>query len=584
VRLGSADPEEELVAALLRNLGILILSEVLPEEYDCVLCQTPEVFGRRRCELEREALGVSHPEVAALLLGRWGLSDEITEAIRHQFDPARAAGLPPPIPERTRLLHFAGLVGQLQLTPEHRGLVPDLIGIAGSLGLSIGRLEDFLQPLPEVIAEFASLIQVDIGPCPSLADRLKEATEQLTRITVETAQENLQVRAEIGRMEQARQQTESMFHQAQKMEVVGRLAGGVAHDFNNFLTIIVGYADLLRCSLEPDSPLQEFVTEIKDSAERATALTRQLLAFSRRQQLAPVMLDLNSLIRDMEKMLRRLLGEPITLKCHLGAALPQVRMDPGQVEQILLNLAANARDAMPEGGTFTVATAPYEVTAASEMTGPQLPLGSYALLTVSDTGCGMSDEVRAHLFEPFYTTKEIGKGTGLGLATVYGIVGQSDGLIQVVSAPGQGTQFEIYLPVATEANAVHEPEEPGDSTLRGAATVLLVEDEVSVRHFARRILEGKGFKVLEAGNGQEALTLSKRYRDPIHVLVTDVFMPFLGGIELNHRLAKLRPGIKTLFISGYVDRPFGAPGGPDLNFLPKPFTPRALVQSVEALL
>ncbi len=288
----------------------------------------------------------------------------------------------------------------------------------------------------------------------------------------------------------------------------------------------------------------------------------------------------------MEKMLRRLLGEPITLKCHLGAALPRIYLDPGQVEQIVLNLAANARDAMPEGGTFTIATAPYEVAASLGTTGPHLPPGSYALLTVSDTGCGMSDEVRAHLFEPFYTTKEAGHRTGLGLATVYGIVHQSDGLIQVTSAPGQGTRFAIYLPAAPEATATADAEVREDEAASRAATVLLVEDDASVRHYARRILEGKGFQVLEAGNGQEALMVSKRFRDPIHLVVTDVFMPFLGGIELTQRLAHLRPGIKTLLISGHVDRAFGpgAPGGADVHFLPKPFTPRALLQSVQKLL
>ncbi len=578
------DPEEELVAALLRNLGILILSEAFPREYEPFLSRSLDLFGRQRCEREREVLGVSYPEVSALILKRWGLSEEITEPIRHHLDPDRAAAMPSPIPQRARLLHFASLVGQLQLTPEQPGLAADLIGTAADLGLTGPQLGEFLQPLPRIIAELALLMQVDIGPCQSLTDLLREATEQLTQMTLETAQESLHVREEVGRLEQARREVESCFHQAQKMEVVGRLAGGVAHDFNNLLTVITGYADLLKCSLEPQDPLQEFVDEIKQSADRATALTRQLLAFSCRQQLQPVRLDLNTLIRDMEKMLRRLLGEPITLQCQYDPALPPVFMDPGQAEQVLLNLAANARDAMPEGGTFTITTAACEVPASAGGPAPECPPGRHALLTITDTGRGMSEEVRAHVFEPFYTTKESGQGTGLGLATVYGIIRQSAGFIQVSSTPGQGTRFEIRLPAAEEAATAAEPKAP--DAPRTPATVLLVEDDDAVRDYARRILEGKGFTVLQAGNGEEALTVSAGHPEPIQVVVTDVFMPLLGGIELSRRLTELRPGIKTLLISGRIDGTIGGSTseGPDRGFLPKPFTPGSLLQSVQKLL
>jgi two-component system cell cycle sensor histidine kinase/response regulator CckA len=381
---------------------------------------------------------------------------------------------------------------------------------------------------------------------------------------------------------------EEQLRQSQKMEAVGRLAGGVAHDFNNLLTAISGYSDLLLHRLPDYSTLRRDVEEIRKAGDRAAALTRQLLAFSRRQVLQPKVLDLNGVVTKMGQMLRRLVGEDIGLSIDLSPSLSRVKADPGQIEQVIVNLAVNARDAMPDGGRITIATADAELSPAYAAAHPEVRPGPHVLLSVADTGQGMSDETQAHLFEPFFTTKERGKGTGLGLATVYGIVQQSGGHIRVNSAADRGSTFLVYLP------RVEAPEDGVQGTDRpllphpspGTETVLLAEDEEVLRRLAREILSGNGYKVLEAANGREALLLSEAHRGEIHLLLTDVVMPKMSGRELGERIRLLRPDLRILYMSGYTDDAILRHGilEDGIPFLQKPFTPEALARKVREVL
>jgi two-component system cell cycle sensor histidine kinase/response regulator CckA len=381
---------------------------------------------------------------------------------------------------------------------------------------------------------------------------------------------------------------EDQLRQAQKMEAVGRLAGGVAHDFNNILTAISSYSELLLADLAREDPRRADVEEIRKATERAAALTRQLLAFSRRQVLQLKVVDLNAVISGAEKLLRRLIGEDIALVTRLDRALHPVRADAGQLEQVIMNLAVNARYAMEKGGTLTLETGNVEFT-ASEQTAEQsiVAPGRYALLTVSDTGTGMDAETKRHIFEPFFTTRERGRGTGLGLATVYGIVQQSRGFIWVDSEPGRGAVFRIYFPAATEAAAAAEsPASPAAQPGAGTETILVVEDEDAVRAVACASLRRQGYTVLEAPNARAALEVLAEFSDRIELLLTDVVMPGLSGPALADRLATLRPDTRVLFMSGYTDDAIVRHGilEPGLNFLQKPFTPDILAQKVRQVL
>jgi PAS domain S-box-containing protein len=382
-----------------------------------------------------------------------------------------------------------------------------------------------------------------------------------------------------------RRRLEGQFLQAQKMEAVGQLAGGVAHDFNNLLTVILGYADLLASKLEPGSHKLEELDEIRTAAERAASLTRQLLAFSRQQVLERKVLDVNHLVAGTEKMLHRLIGEDVALVTAFSPALHRVYADAGQLEQVIMNLAVNARDAMPRGGKLTIETANVDLDDTYARRHTTVRPGSYAMIAVSDTGAGMSDETLAHMFEPFFTTKERGKGTGLGLATVYGIVKQSGGSVWVYSEVGKGTTFKIYLPVVEEGVAV-EPTPAEPVSLAGSETVLLVEDEKSVRALSRSILERYGYTVLEAGSGKEGLEVARQFPLPIHLVLTDVVMPEMGGTDLASQLETLRPGVRVLYMSGYTDDAIFRHGllTKGRSFLQKPFTPEALARKVREAL
>jgi two-component system cell cycle sensor histidine kinase/response regulator CckA len=380
-----------------------------------------------------------------------------------------------------------------------------------------------------------------------------------------------------------RRQLEEQLRQSQKMEAVGRLAGGVAHDFNNLLTAILGYSDLVISGLPENSPLRADAEEIRRAGERAASLTRQLLAFGRKQMLEPCVLDLNVLVTNLGRMLGRLIGADVELVTALGPDLWRIRADPGQLEQIVVNLAVNARDAMPQGGKLTIETSNAQLEEADGFEQFTVRSGSYVMLVVRDEGVGMDEETRSRIFEPFFTTKERGKGTGLGLATVYGIVKQSGGYVWVDSEPGRGTAFRIYLPrcepTGDESN--RSAATPSEETPRGTETVLLVEDEDAVRQLARRLLRLRGYTVLEASGGDRALELLTQHVGPIHLLLTDVVMPGMTGLELASRVAALRPDTRTLLMSGHVDR---AALDPSTLLLQKPFTPEGLARKVREAL
>jgi two-component system, cell cycle sensor histidine kinase and response regulator CckA len=393
------------------------------------------------------------------------------------------------------------------------------------------------------------------------------------------SEEKIQKQQEILRL------LEEQFQKAQKMEAIGTLAGGVAHDFNNMLTIIGGYCDELLGSLKPGDPLRDMAVEIQNAAERAGTLTRQLLMFSRRQFAEPKVLDVNTVVLHTEKMLRRLIGEDIVLTVALDPARALVKADRGQLEQVLMNLAANARDAMPQGGRLTIEIRSVTLDDTYAATHPNVRPGQYVLLAVSDTGTGMDARTKARIFEPFFTTKEVGKGTGLGLAVVHGVITQNGGHIDVSSELGKGTTFGIYLPNATE-QATDEPVSGARLMPRGTETILLVEDEEAVRVLARRVLESCGYIVLEAPDGREAVRIAEARTGPIDLLVSDVVMPHLGGRQLAERLTAIKPGLKVLFLSGYTDDAVIRHGvlQAEFDFLQKPFTPTALAQKVHEVL
>ncbi len=379
---------------------------------------------------------------------------------------------------------------------------------------------------------------------------------------------------------------EAQFLQSQKMEAIGVLAGGVAHDFNNLLNVINGYAELMLNDMAPDHPLRHEIEQIRDAGQRAAVLTSQLLAFSRKQIMQPEILDLNKVITQMEAMLRRLIGEDIEFVPVTRPNLGFVNADRGKCEQIIMNLVVNARDAMPQGGKLTIETDNIDFDDSSIRDHPLAQRGSYVMLAISDNGIGMDAATQSHLFEPFFTTKSKGKGTGLGLSTVYGIVKQSNGFIWTYSEPGKGTTFKIYLPRVQSAAADTTVEASAPSGIEGVETILVVEDEESVRALACRILRNCGYTVLDAQDGIEALRLAEEYSGRIHMVVSDVIMPKMSGKDLVLRIEALRPGIKSLFISGYTDNSIVHHGILDSNvaFLQKPFSADSLCHKVRQVL
>jgi PAS domain S-box-containing protein len=384
----------------------------------------------------------------------------------------------------------------------------------------------------------------------------------------------------------ARKKLEEQYRQSQKMEAIGRLAGGIAHDFNNLMQAILGYSNLLDRRLPPGDPNHDAVDQIQKSLAHASSLTRQLLAFSRKQVLKPKLMPMNAAVSDMTQLLRRVLGETIQLKLKLADPVPLIRADPGQLEQLILNLAINARDAMAHGGTLEIETRNADFREHAQLSTGKIPAGPYAVLRISDTGCGMTPEVLSHLFEPFFTTKESGKGTGLGLSNVYGVVKQSGGEITVYSEAGRGTAFEIYLPryEGTVPGAETPVAEP--THVRGSETVLLVEDEELVRMMLVEVLKAADYKVLDARHGADALDLAAQHQGPIDLLVTDMTMPGFSGSELARRLSGPRPQMQVLYISGYTDVELAltAKDSQSIQFLQKPFHPDAFLSKTRQIL
>jgi PAS domain S-box-containing protein len=415
-------------------------------------------------------------------------------------------------------------------------------------------------------------------------------TLESTASTISGAQEGGGKLVIVNRDITGRRQLEDQFRQSQKMEAVGRLSGGIAHDFNNLLGLIIGYAEILQEQIGPEDPQRASVDEIVTAGRRAAALTRQLLAFSRQQVLEPKVLDLNAVIVETKKMLDRMIGEDVQMTTSLEPKLSRIKTDQGQIEQVLMNLAVNARDAMPRGGKLVIGTQNTQIDEAFARHYPYpVKTGAYVLLTVSDTGSGMDAATQARVFEPFFTTKEKGKGTGLGLSTVYGVVKQSGGYIDIQSELGTGTTFRIYLPRVEEQVETASNDASGSSvkdSYQGTETILVVEDEEALRKLARNILTAYGYTVLEAEDGARALEISKRFRDTIHLMLTDVIMPGLNGPGLAQQMTRERPDLKVVYMSGYTGQVFNKDAvlEPGSIFVQKPFTREALARKIREAL
>jgi signal transduction histidine kinase len=466
--------------------------------------------------------------------------------------------------------------------PGHTLVLQSLVSGSRVVGMFAGVLRDEACDFSQAASNLLSLILFSTAQAfenATLYHRIQMEAQGLEQ-SVETRTRELRAAYE----ELSR--TKDQLVQAQKIEAVGRLAGGIAHDFNNLLVVITGHSEILRNGLAPDDRRRHHAEILGQTADRAAALTHQLLAFSRKQVLKPKELDPNEVVGRMEAMLRRLIGEHIELVTACDPGAGHVRADPGQLEQVIMNLAVNARDAMPGGGRLLCSTARVDLDEAFVRAHPGSRVGPHVVLEVCDTGTGMDAAVRAHLFEPFFTTKGVGKGTGLGLATVYGIVKQSGGYIGVDSEPGHGSRFSIYLPRVADGSAPLPPPAEAGVAPRGSGTILVVEDEEPVRSLVVDILEASGYSLLAAGNGLEALDVVEQHPGPIDLVVTDVVMPQMGGRQFADRFAAMRPGVPVLFMSGYPDGAFGPDGFvvPGAAFLQKPFSGAALGLEVQALL
>ncbi len=441
-------------------------------------------------------------------------------------------------------------------------------------------------PSPSQLSQANRALAAEVAERRLAEEEVRKANEELEQRVARRTESLEQALSDLQREMDRRRELEDQLVHSQKMEAVGRLAGGVAHDFNNLLTIITGYTDMLSGHVEGNPVAVECVREVREAAERATALTNQLLAFSRRQVAVPRVVHLNKGIRRLEKMLRRIIGEDIELQMSLAGDLAPARVDPSQMDQVLMNLAVNSRDAMPHGGRLTVETANVRLHDEYAAAHVGVQPGPYVMVAVGDTGTGMDESTKARIFEPFFTTKEQGKGTGLGLSIVYGIVKQNGGGIEVDSEPGQGTLFKIYLPAVAAVPEICSPETAAPEAEAGRETILLVEDDDRLRRLALVMLEQQGYRVLEAGSPFDALRMIREQHGAVDLLLADMIMPQMTGVDLAAQIRTEYPQIKVLFMSGYTERSVMNQGTltPETPFLRKPFTSAELADRIREVL
>jgi len=494
-------------------------------------------------------------------------------------------------------LFVMGIAGAFVLSRNITGPLYELTGSATAISRGddsrtvdihqhdeVGQLANAFNTMVEKLRDSQRELE---GKVQERTAQLEEANRQLESLSQTNAHKRSVAEKERADALEALYNTEKQLLQSQKLEAVGRLAGGISHDFNNLLTVILGYSDIMKRNLQEGHPLRRNVQEIVRASERAASLTRQLLAFSRKQVMQPKVFDLNTVVTDLEKMLRRMIGEDIESRVSLQDELDHIKADPVQLEQVIMNLVVNARDAMPRGGKLSIETSNVYLDEAYAREHVSVVPGDYVMLAISDTGCGMSEATRLHIFEPFFTTKEQGKGTGLGLSMVYGIVRQSGGNIWVYSEEGRGTTFKVYFPRVTAHAEEHKRTSGGLDGPRGSETILLVEDAELVRNLARQVLETAGYRVLSAESAEAAIDLCETINgDRIDLLLTDVVMPGMSGNEMSGILLKKRPGMPVLYMSGYTDEAIVQHGVLEagINFLQKPFTPGALASKVREVL
>ncbi len=571
-------PGMAFVAGLLHDLGKVVLLRWNRNTYQKLVTLSHQKRASLSA-LEREMLGLDHAEIGGLLLEDWNFPVELTEAVRRHHTPADRIGS---IRELAVILESGNCLCHHKRFGYSGNDQPEL-QLSDIEDLAALTYEAPKEIAMEVIRRFDEVASL-FSDGPSTPELYLSAVARANQELSEMYHELLERTQERERAEVELRQKEEQLNRAQRLEAVGQLAGGIAHDFNNFLTVIMGFGDLLREGISDDSPLRQHVDTVMSVAERAATLTRQLLAFSRRQVLKPKVVVLNSIITDVHKLLVRLIGENIKLTTTLDPALWPVRVDPGGIEQVIVNLAVNARDAMMDGGVLTIETRNVELTSEIGDALGHLSPGRYVRIDVRDTGHGMSRETQERIFEPFFTTKK--RGTGMGLATVYGIIKQSGGFVFVESEVDCGTCFRIYFSPVDQAVEPEAVRPPVDALENGTETILIAEDEKEILHLVEKILGNAGYHVLSARNGQEALDTAAEFEGQIHLLLTDAVMPIVNGRELVERLRPLRPSMKVLFMSGYTGTGIlhRAVAGQDIAFISKPFTPHDLVRKVQGVL